>query len=176
MLGTAMARRKHRQTPPPLDRGDTTPERLAKAGADAFRDGEGKRQVHDNTLFRARRREAITDKQFQAGLKYAELQYAAGLDGSVNAVDLNRIFSRETMNFDRLATTEHLAMARHDYAHVNKVLGKLGEATVTYLVCNSGSLEGWGMHLGYKNRSQAIAAAETSLRIYLEMLREFWRI
>ena len=107
-----MARRKHRQAPPPLDRGDTTPERLAKAGADAFRDGEGKRQVHDNTLCRARRREAITDKQFQAGLKYAELQYAAGLDGSVNAIDLNRVMSRETMNFDRLAITDKLVSDR----------------------------------------------------------------
>jgi len=171
-----MARKKYRQAPQPLDRGDTTPERLAKAGADAFRDGEGKRQVHDNTLCRARRREAITDKQFQAGLKYAELQYAAGLDGSVNAIDLNRIMSRETMNFDRLATTEHLAMARHDYAKANEVLGKDGKDAMTYLVCNSGSLEGWGFSLGKVSRTDAWNAAEKDLISCLSLLVGYWRL
>lgn len=191
-MGLAMAsRRKRKQVAtlpawavkPPIDtklideRG-ITPEREAQSrGASEWgTDERGRKTIQtmrDAPFENFYLRGGLTEKQYSAGVKYRIHWYRAGLAGSLQSIDANRVFASD-MNFDGLARTEAQQFHRDQYRKAVQEIGVIPAAVLETIACYERQLSDVGVKMGWKSTRKGIMAAEDVLRDALDVLCKFW--
>jgi len=170
----AMAKKK--QTHPAVMQADPTPERLLKAGADIELgdDKHGRRvmTVRDAPIERALVRNDITPTQYRAAQKYRHHWYHAGLAGSLQSLDVNRVFGSEGCY--GMAKTEAQAHHRRQFRNANDEVGTVGIAVLDHVVCRELPLADFGFAVGWKSESKAINASRETLKATLTKLVRHW--
>jgi hypothetical protein len=151
-----------------------TRERLLRAGADVFRQGDGVLRMRDSPIERAFARGVISGAQYNAALKYRHHWYRAGLSGPLASLDLERVFSNDASNYSGMAKTEAQVFHRQRYREAVQALGAIGAAVVEQCVCREESLEQAGIRLGWASKPQAIAAATERMKMALDQLAALW--
>jgi hypothetical protein len=155
---------------------EPTPERLKKAGEDleigqAYNRAE--MRVRDTPIERALLRHIITQHQYDAGIKYYNHWYRAGMAGTIGSSDLTRVFGDGFRNLD---PSEARMFHRQRYIQAVLVMGKVGTGIVDRSLSTGDTLESIGYSLGWKNASQARAGATERLRMALDALCRLWGI
>lgn len=170
-LSTLASKRKKPR--PAAQEADPTPERMLKArGAVEYGDdGRGRRvlTVRDAPLERARARGAISEPQYQAGMKYYSHWYRAGLGGKCSSFELDRVFG----GFNGLRHSEAQAFHANQLAAARDWLGE-HVSIIDRVIVEEMPLEAIGRAYGWKNESQAIAAATERLKLALDRLCGLW--
>ncbi len=170
-----MKRRHKRHTTAELERGDATPERIAKAQGYTHTDDHRRRWLRDSPIDRAFSRGALSDKQYLAAGEYRRYWENAGFNGALASPSLERVICADPSP-DRLAKTDREAIARKRYHEATDACGPLGASTLDYVVCAELPLETWGRRLGWSSKAQAIAGAMERLRASLDTLVRIWAI
>jgi hypothetical protein len=162
------------------DLGRPTPERLRHAGTDfEVADGRGSAgtvTMRDCPLERAKKRNQITDKEYQAALKFRHHWWHGGMAGQVKSLDLNQVFARDLAGMGHMAKTEAQAFHRQKYREACELLGFRPGFIVLATVCDEVEFEIAGRKLGFENDPQARAAAVTLLQDGLYRLANLWGI
>ena len=166
-----------RKKPQLPDRGDTTPERLIRAGEDTFTDDQRRRWMRDCPIERALSRKAITSSQYLAAVKYRVHWYRGGMAGQIGSIDMEgSAHHANVANFGHMARNELQAHDRDIYREASQSVGQMGQAVLEAIVCQEMPFYVWGSLLGWKTKSDAIVAATQQLRDALLVLCRIWRI
>ena len=154
---------------------DPTPQRLAQADG-AYELGDDRERkiltMRDSPLERAHLRKAVSQAQYDAGVKYRLHWHHAGLAGNMGSADMNRVFGGET--WCGMPKSEFEAHHRQQYRRAVQTLGKSTAKLLDDLVCHETSIETVGYSLGWGSKPQAIAAAMERLRMGLDQLCTLW--
>ena len=158
-----------------------TPERAKQTGG-AFVWGRDERNrqtvqtLRDSPLEAALTRKAITDRQYNAAMKYKTHWFQGGLSGSLQSIDPNRVFASDTTNFSGMAKTEAQAFHRQQYRAAIEVIGIIPAAVLDTIACHEKPLSKAGVNMGWKSKSKGIQAAEDVLCEALDKLCAHWGI
>ena len=159
-----------------------TPERLRHAGK--LKDGDfeiggnkrdGQRyKMTDTPLARALMRQIISGEEY-TGLKvYALHWFAAGLQGHLGSVDLNRVLAFDPGAMTGLARTEAQADHRQAYYQAREHIGTRPAFVSDCVACWEIELTPVGHALGFKSDYRGRVAALDILRDAGGRLSEFW--
>ena len=164
-----------------MDERGITPERARHTGG-AFVWGKDERNrdpvqtLRDSPLEAALTRKAITDRQYNAAMKYKTHWFQGGLCGSLQSIEPNRGFASDTTNFSGMAKTEAQACHRQQYRAAIEVIGIIPAAVLDTIACHEKPLSKAGVNMGWKSKSKGIQAAEYVLCEALDKLCAHWGI
>lgn len=143
----------------PVDDAGPTAERLAKAGEFFQLIGRAKstRKITmlDDALGRALVRRIVTPPEFQALRRYALHWAAAGLQGPLNSVDLNRIFSFDPAAMSGLCRTEAQLDHKRTYYAARETIGFRPSYVADQVACFGRGLQETGLSMGLKSPYRA---------------------
>jgi hypothetical protein len=168
--------------PLPVDDAGPTAERLAKAGEFFQIVGRARstRRITmlDDPLGRSLVRRIISPVEYQALRRYALHWAAAGLQGPLNSVDLNRIYAFDPGSMTGLARTEAQLDHKRTYYAAKKDIGFRPSFVADQVACFGRGLQETGASLGmrspYRAREKAaelLADAGHRLGVFFDGLR-----
>jgi hypothetical protein len=151
-----------------------TDERLNHAGGFLHKTGRGKSNIRysmlDDSLGRAWMRQKISDEEYSALKRYALHWLAGGLQGSLNSIDLDRVFAFDPALMSGLAKSERQQDHRDAYRDAKAAIGKRLGVVADQVACAGTSLSDLGLMLGYHSKAHgryhaAQALAEAGYRL-----------
>jgi hypothetical protein len=175
-MGLQLASKRKRRAPPPIEIGAPTIERLRHAHGHVERGDMGTFTLRDAPLERLLARGGLNQDQYRAAEKYRVHWYRAGLAGSLQSVDANRVFATDVSNFSGMAKTEAQAFHRGQYRAAVELIGIIQAAILETIVCYEKPLAEVGVKMGWKSKPKGIDAAEDLLRNALNTLCRHWGI
>lgn len=160
----ALVAKKRKQAEPPPDIGDgPTPERLAHA-AGAYEIGGDTRSgfklttMRDSPIERALARRVISQKQYDAAMKFRNHWYRAGLSAPLASVDMDRVFSTDAANFSGMCKTDAQYFHRERYREAVHELGSFDAMVVQAVVCDEIPFNEIGHKMQFKSTPKAVEA------------------
>ncbi len=167
---------KRKRRPPPIEIGAPTTERLRHAHGHVERGDMGTFTLRDAPLERLLARGGLSPDQYRAAEKYRVHWYRAGLAGSLQSVDANRVFATDVSNFSGMAKTEAQAFHRQQYRTAVQEVGVIAAAILETIICYEKPLADVGVNLGWRSKPKGIDAAEMLMRDALDRLCRHWGI
>lgn len=161
--------------------GSPTDERLRRADADYQLGGEDRGVktyvMRDTPLDRALKKKIITGAEHSALQKYRHHWYHAGQAPYIGSIDLNRIHAGSDGGPAGMPKSEGQVFHRQRWREAQETLGMRSAAIVDRFVCDELSLEDCGYSiLGFSNKPQAIAGAQTIISDAGFRLAKLWGI
>jgi hypothetical protein len=164
--------------PVPDDNAGPTPERFARANGCFTIAGRAKssRKISmlDDALGRAWMRQKISGEEYSALRRYALHWLAGGLQGHLNSVDLNRIFSFDPASMSGLCKTERQQDHRDAYRAAKREIGTRPGFVADQVACHDNALQAVGVMLGYRSAWHARDEARKILSDAGYRLCRFW--
>ncbi|QIO34344.1 hypothetical protein [Bradyrhizobium sp. 1(2017)] len=143
----------------PLDDAGPTQERLAKAGEFfnvAGRSRSSRRiTMMDDPLGRSLMRRIISPLEYSSLRRYALHWAAAGLQGPLNSVDLNRIYAFDPGAMSGLAKTEAQLHHKQTYYGAKQAIGFRPSFVADQVACFGRGLQETGESLGMRSPYRA---------------------
>lgn len=180
-----MRNRGHMKRHVPQPESSPTPERLAKAG-ESFQIGGDERsgkiiRIMDSPLERMMAKRMLDGKEFEALNKFRIHWWHAGLSGSPQSPDLNRVFASDPTSGAGMASTERQAHHRKQYRDARAIFEQTTENHKMLIVLDNvlfaeQSLEMAGYAVGCKSRSRAFVRSQELLKKAAQMLIRHWGI
>ncbi len=156
-----------------------TPERFRHAGDDwtegNSRDRRDRVVTFLNPFDRAAERKVFTERQWRAGDKFRLCWERGDLERALASVDWGRSPS-DVFGRTLLSHTEFQAHHRHQYAIAEKLLGIPTSALLRWVICDGMPFEEAGRRLGWRHRTQGVAAVVERMRDALDRLQDLWGI
>jgi hypothetical protein len=151
--------------PLPLDDAGPTAERLSKAGEyfNVVGRSRSTRRVTmlDDALGKAWVRQIISALEYHALRRYALHWAAAGLQGPLNSVDLNRVYAFDPSQMSGLSRTEAQLDHKRTYYAAKKEIGFRPSFVADQVACIGRGLQETGESLGLRSPYWArVKAAE----------------
>ena len=181
MQGLSVARKtRRREIAPPVLEGGPTPQRLAMAQGFVEVGGDDRSAVklttmRDSPIERALARKVISDRQYTAATKYRLHWYRAGLAGSLQSLDMDRVFASDPASDGAgMCRSDIEYFHREQYRKAAEHVGGFGRIVLDLIVCAEHPLEDAGYRLGWGARPAAIVAATERLRAALDDLVKHW--
>jgi hypothetical protein len=123
-------------------------------------------------LQRMRDKGQICAGMHEAGKRYAQHKYQAGLSGHAKTVDFNATGGGGNGMHESEAAAYHWA----EYGKASRLVGKWYGAVFEAVVCDDQTLEDAGRLMGETNKAQAVAVARFMVRQKLTELCDAWGI
>lgn len=166
----------------PVDDAGPTAERLAKAGEYFQLVGRSRSSrritMLDDALGKAWMRQIISAVEYHALRRYALHWAAAGLQGHLNSVDLNRVYAFDPSSMSGLARTEAQLDHKRTYYAAKREIGFRPSYVADQVACFGRALQETGQSLGlkspYRAREKAaelLADAGHRLGVFFDSLR-----
>ncbi|MBR0747359.1 hypothetical protein JQ582_25825 [Bradyrhizobium japonicum] len=166
----------------PLDDAGPTQERLAKAGEFFQLVGRSRSSrritMLDDPLGKALVRRILSALEYHALRRYALHWAAAGLQGPLNSVDLNRIYGFDPAAMSGLARTEAQLDHKRTYYAAKQAIGFRPSFVADQVACFGRGLQETGASLGmrspYRAREKAaelLGDAGHRLSVFFDALR-----
>jgi hypothetical protein len=124
----------------------------------------------DDSLGRAWMRQKISDEEYSALKRYALHWLAGGLQGSLNSIDLDRVYAFDPALMSGLAKSERQQDHRDAYRNAKLAIGTRLGVVADQVACAGTSLSDLGLMLGYHSKAHgryhaAQALAEAGYRL-----------
>jgi len=166
----------------PVDDAGPTPERLDKAGQFFNLTGRSRSSrkftMLDDALGKAWVRQIISAVEYSALRRYALHWVAAGLQGPMGSVDLNRIYSFDPSGMSGLCKTEAQLDHKRTFYAAQDAIGFRPAYVATQVACFDRGLQETGLSLGlkspYRAREKAaelLGSAGAGLATFFDKLR-----
>lgn len=120
-------------------------------------------------------RRKISGEEYSALRRYALHWLAGGLQGPMQSVDLNRIFTFDPTSMSGLAKTERQQDHRDAYRAARCSIGRRPAMVADQVACYDSSLLAVGIMLGYRSPHHAREAAREVLSDAGYRLGQFWK-
>ncbi|MET4628413.1 hypothetical protein ABIB83_005446 [Bradyrhizobium sp. I1.8.5] len=144
---------------PPLDDAGPTAERLSKAGEFFQLVGRSRSTrritMMDDPLGRSLMRRVLSAVEYHALRRYALHWAAAGLQGPLNSVDLNRVYAFDPSQMSGLARTEAQLDHKRTYYAAKQAIGFRPSYVADQVACFGRGLQETGESLGMRSPYRA---------------------
>ena len=156
-------------------RGTATVERLTKPNAEVETTQSGVQRVSESPLELLWKDARITRREYQAGEKYAEEHYIAGLDPSPSSVNWDATGGGFGPKAPSMYSSQRIADARLNWRKLEKDMRGLNKAVLDHALIHREPFAAIGGDLfGERNEHYARAAGRVAVRMALSSLADYF--